>query len=88
MSILLLILGALVALAATVSFFPIRKDPFTGTSFAIGWLTSELAGQLFVLNALLAGLLLWGGGGRSTLGRIGLPWRGHAQPRRHAWFPR
>lgn len=72
MSILLLILGALVALAATVSFFPIRKDPFTGTSFAIGWLMSELAGQLFVLNALLAGLLLWGGGGRSTLGRIGL----------------
>ena len=46
MSILLLILGALVALAATVSFFPIRKDPFTGTSFAIGWLTSELAAQL------------------------------------------
>ncbi len=72
MSILLLLLGVLVVFAVTVSFFPIRKDPLTGTSFAFGWLTSELAGQFFVLNAVLAAFLVWGDGANRTIGRIGL----------------
>lgn len=58
--------------SVAVAFVPVRRDPFTGTTFVVGWLTGELAGQFAVIDLLLLALLLPLGGASSTLGEVGL----------------
>ena len=72
MGIVLFIIGVVLATATIITFFPIRRDPLSGTSFVVGWLTSELAGQLFVLNAALVVVVCIEGATSSVLGRVGL----------------
>ena len=72
MGIVLFIVGVILAGATIITFFPIRRDPLSGTSFVVGWLTSELAAQIFVLNAVLVTIVCVEGATNSTLGSIGL----------------
>jgi acetyl esterase/lipase len=69
--ILLLIFGAVLLAAVGITFVPIRRDPFTGTTFVIGWLTGELAGQLAALDLLTSGLLVSFGATSRFTGKIG-----------------
>ena len=72
MSLILLLWSALLLLTVLVTFWPVRRDPITGTVFVVGWLTGELAGQLAVLDVVVVALLVAGHAADHTLGVIGL----------------
>lgn len=67
-----LIIAVLVFICVVFTFLPIRRDPITGWNFAVGWIVSELAGQLLVLFAIITGILAVFGGWRGPIGLTAL----------------
>jgi len=70
MAIVFLVVSVLLAVAVATTYVPIRRDPITGIAFVTGWLTAELAGQLFVVNALVVSLMAWLGETHGPLGHL------------------
>jgi acetyl esterase/lipase len=67
-----IIVAGLLLLCVAITFVPIRRDPITSTSFAIGWVVGELAGQLAALSIVGFAVFAYFGGLRGSLGSIAL----------------
>ena len=67
-----LIVAVVLLLAALTALIPLRPDPFTGFSFAAGFVLTDLSGQTLVLGTLIAWLLWLAGGTRHATGHIAL----------------
>jgi acetyl esterase/lipase len=67
-----LIIAALLLLNIVVTYVPIRRDPITGWNFAVGWIVSELAGQILAVYVVVTGILVVFGGWRGSLGLAAL----------------
>ncbi len=64
------------AILAVNAFFPVRREPFTVASFAMGWIPGEL--PLHMVALLVVGI----GGLRRQRGAVGLARAGRAW-----WWP-
>jgi acetyl esterase/lipase len=63
-----LIVAAILAALLLLTYFPFKWDPLTSTSFVVGWLVSELAGQIGAVFVIFVVLLSCFGGFRGHLG--------------------
>jgi len=65
-----LAVSILLALAVLTTYFPMRRDPFTGFAFITGWLVSELALQTSILVVVLGVLFALLHGDHGVAGHV------------------
>jgi hypothetical protein len=56
-----LIVTLIGAVAVTLAYRPIRREPFTVLSFTCAWIAGELAFQNIVWQLVATGLFIWSG---------------------------
>jgi acetyl esterase/lipase len=70
MDVVNLVVAVIFFLAALTALIPLRPDPLSGFSFAAGFVLTDLAGQVLVIEGFVAWLLWLFGGNHHAIGQV------------------